>query len=153
MRQEPGMTDIDRPTWTVQSKMSYWIAGLPVALHNRTLKDRDTLGELRHAFARLYWSASDKSARKQRKYAVLLAIPLLLWQSAKFTSLNGRTVKQRFGRSIIEQLVDQLKVYLKHGTLPRWYYIFSLYEAGGLYRARDYPVSYTHLTLPTKRIV
>jgi len=138
MRQEPAMTDIARPRWRVQSKLSYWIAGLPVALRNRTLEDRDTLGELRHAFSRLYWSASEQSSRRQRKYALILAIPLLLWQSARYTGLNGRTISQRFGRSIIAQLSDQLKVYLKHGMLPRWYYIFSLYEAGGLAPARDY---------------
>jgi hypothetical protein len=34
------------------------------------------------------------------------------------------------------QLLDQLRCYFRHGILPRWYYIFSLYEAEPRSKAR-----------------
>ncbi|MEO5972954.1 MAG: sugar-transfer associated ATP-grasp domain-containing protein [Sphingomicrobium sp.] len=126
-----------RDTFRLRGKFSYWVAGLPVALRNRSAKSADALDQLRHEFASFYW-AKDKLARHMRFKAMLLAAPLLIRDVVKFTALNGRLTKQRHGRSIAGQGIDQLRVYVRNGIMPRWYYCFSLYEPGGLARARSY---------------
>jgi hypothetical protein len=53
----------------------------------------------------------------------------------RYTTRNGRLIRARTGTTITEQLLSQMLVYERHGILPRWYYIFSLYEQGGIDRA------------------
>src|SRR5438045_8117860 len=50
----------------------------------------------------------------------------------RHTARNGRLIRARTGTTITEQLLSQMLVYERHGILPRWYYIFSLYEPGGI---------------------
>ena len=133
--QNPAMAEKPREAFQMGGKISYWVSGLPVALRNASVRHPDALGELRRAYAALYWS-SDPTVRQMRWKAILMFVPVLLQDIKTFTSRNGRRTKQRYGRSIIGQCTDQLRVYFKHGILPRWYYIFSLYEPGGLARAR-----------------
>jgi hypothetical protein len=53
----------------------------------------------------------------------------------RYTMRNGRLIRARTGTTITEQLLSQMLVYERHGILPRWFYIFSLYEQGGSDRA------------------
>lgn len=126
-----------RDPFRLRGKFSYWVSGLPVALRNKVAKSPDALDQLRHEYAAIYW-ANDKLARQMRLKAMLLSLPLLVRDVVKFTALNGRLTRQRHMRSITSQAIEQFRVYGRHGILPRWYYCFSLYEPGGLARARWY---------------
>jgi hypothetical protein len=69
---------------------------------------------------------------------------ILLWPvaivscSLWYTRKNGAIVAERFGRSKIRQLGDQLRLASTSGLLPPWYYIFELYRPGEMERARGY---------------
>lgn len=58
----------------------------------------------------------------------------VLW----FTRKNGAVIARRFGRSKVGQCIDQLRIALTSGLPPPWYYIFELYHAGAMSRARSY---------------
>lgn len=62
-------------------------------------------------------------------------MPRLIFSMLHYTARNGRLIRARTGATIVEQLLSQMLVYERHGILPRWYYIFSLYEKGGIDRA------------------
>ncbi|WP_310469009.1 sugar-transfer associated ATP-grasp domain-containing protein [Sphingomonas sp.] len=124
-----------RGPFRLRGKSSYWIAGLPVARRNKVARSSAALDQLRHEYAAFYWASDDRAARLK---AMLLAPAALVRDVIQYTARNGRLTSQRLGRSIAGQALDQCRVYARHGILPRWYYCFSLYEPGGVARARNY---------------
>jgi hypothetical protein len=56
-----------------------------------------------------------------------LVVPLAaLW----FTARNGPVIRQREGKGIVRQLIDQFQLYVSAGILAPWYYILSLHRDG-----------------------
>ena len=115
--------------------MVYWIGGLPVASRNRPLCGSSPLDELRQEYARSYWASKGGATPLLRLLARLLWIPRLMLGMLRYTARNGRLIRARTGTTITDQILSQMLVYVRHGILPRWYYIFSLYEQGGIDRA------------------
>lgn len=120
-------------------RLTYVVAGLPVAIRNSFGRaGDDPISIIRRDFARFYW----RTARRERRWAVGKA--LLSWPAVfalmlvRFTRRNGKAVAKRHGRSVSMQLLDQVRVYFSHGILPQSYYLFELYERGGLKRARTF---------------
>jgi hypothetical protein len=89
----------------------------------------DSLEFVRDVYARQYFHIRSGKDRRRIIFALLFWPAILVRQMAHFTRRNGKVIAARYGRSVPMQLLDQLRCYFSHGTLPRWYYIFSLYEA------------------------
>lgn len=118
-----------------QYRLVYWIGGLPVASRYKSVCGSSHLDELRREFARSYWGLKQGPKPLLRLLARLLWMPRLIMGMLRYTARNGRLIRARTGTTITEQLLSQMLVYKRHGILPRWYYIFSLYEEGGVDRA------------------
>ena len=118
-----------------QYRMVYWIGGLPVASRYKSICGNSHLDELRQEYARSYWGLKEGPIPLLRLLARLLWMPRLGLGMLRYTARNGRLIRARTGTTIIDQLLSQMLVYKRHGILPRWYYIFSLYEQGGIDRA------------------
>jgi len=116
-------------------KMAYWIGGLPAATRHRSVRGPSPLDELRQEYAQSYWGLKGGPIPALRLLARLLWMPRLILGMLRYTMRNGRLVRARTGATITEQILSQMLVYERHGILPRWYYIFSLYEPGGIDRA------------------
>jgi hypothetical protein len=73
-----------------------------------------------------------------------ILVAILIWPfgiilcAAWFTSKNGAATANGFGRSIIRQIADQLKLAVTSGLPPPWYYVFELYRPGEIKRAPAY---------------
>jgi hypothetical protein len=115
--------------------MVYWIGGLPVASRYKSICGNSHLDELRQEYARSYWGLKEGPIPLLRLLARLLWMPRLGLGMLRYTARNGRLIRARTGTTIRDQLLSQMLVYKRHGILPRWYYIFSLYEQGGIDRA------------------
>ena len=85
-----------------------------------------------------FWSPATAGEWLDVAVAILgwpLGVPICaLW----FTHRNGAVVAERFGRSRVRQLGDQLGLAVTSGLLPPWYYIFDLYRPGRMELARCY---------------
>ncbi|MCL6739809.1 hypothetical protein LZ518_01475 [Sphingomonas sp. RB56-2] len=126
-------------TLKAAQKSTYRVAGVPVILRRAfASKPTDALELMRAAYARNYFRTVSAIDRR-RALRALVTWPFVfvshLWIYAR---LNGRIVADRYGRSIPAQVADQVRLYLRHGILPRWYYIFSLYEERPRRHARDF---------------
>jgi hypothetical protein len=112
---------------------------LPVAIWNRFGRaGQDPASVIRRDFADHYWRRDNHGRRRPIRRALLAWPGFFFGFLLYFTRRNGRMVAKRYGRSVPMQLVDQVRVYFRHGILPRWYYIFSFYERGGVERAGSY---------------
>ena len=73
-----------------------------------------------------------------------IAIALLAWPmgvvicASWYMLKNGAIIAERFGRSRLQQLGDQLRLAVTSGLLPPWYYIFELYRPGEMRLGRCY---------------
>ncbi|MDQ3246172.1 MAG: hypothetical protein M3Q52_04630 [Pseudomonadota bacterium] len=121
-------------------KLDYAVAGLPVAVWRTFARPRrGPADSIHNAFAYYYWRPMPGRLGYLRIGLAVLTLPLLLARGMiSSTRGNGALVARRHGRSIGQQLADQLHHFFHHGILPRWYYIFSLYEPGGRERAKTY---------------
>jgi hypothetical protein len=54
----------------------------------------------------------------------------VLLASVWFTWQNGSVIRTRFGKTIHQQFVEQLRLYFTAGVLAPWYYIFELHDEG-----------------------
>ena len=120
-------------------KFVYRAAGVPVVAQ-RTFAPlpSDHVAIIRDTYARNYFHTVSVIDRR-RVWMAWLTWPLVfLIHMVRFTRMNGRIIADRYGRSIPMQLVDQLRFYFANGILPRWYYIFSLYEEGPRRRAGEF---------------
>lgn len=107
-------------------RIFYLVAGLPIAVSAWATTDPTSAADrLRYAYARSFWSIGDLD-----ELAVALVVwPLVLIATALwFTWRNGRTVRERTGRPLWCQLLDQCRAYFAGGILPPWYYVFSLHD-------------------------
>jgi hypothetical protein len=121
-------------------RLVYRIAGLPVALSGLLLgsSSGDPADPLQAAFVWRYWHPIG-AGEWSELLGGLIAWPVaLVVGSLWFTIRNGRRIRQRSGKTIHAQFLDQLRLYFSDGVLAPWYYIFSLYEDGGRERARGY---------------
>lgn len=112
-------------------RLVYRIAGLPVAV--RKLFDRHGRASgdiIRTAYAITYWEGGWDNVAEITAAVLLWPLGLLvavLW----FTARNGLAIRRREHKSLVRQLIDQVRVYLSAGVLPPWYYIFGLYRDRG----------------------
>jgi hypothetical protein len=108
----------------------YVIAGLPIALRGVSLAPTPHARIIRRAFAHRYWhpnSISDGVALAVGLLLAPIAVPLAaLW----FTLRNGPVIRQREGRGLVAQFVEQLRLYTRAGIVGPWYYILSLHRDG-----------------------
>jgi hypothetical protein len=120
-------------------KFVYRAAGVPVILRRLfAAAPKDALDLIRDTYARNYFRTVSKIDR-QRVWRALFTWPwVFATQMWILTRRNGRIIADRYGRSILSQLFDQVRLYFRHGILPRWYYIFSLYEERPRRHAREF---------------
>jgi hypothetical protein len=90
------------------------------------------------AYARRFWRPRTIGECLDILVAVLIWPIGVLSCALSFTRRNGAVVAKRFGRSVLAQLADQLRLAVTSGLLPPWYYIFELYRPGAMARARCY---------------
>ena len=111
-------------------KYVYRVAGVPVVARRAFAPSpQGTRAVIQDTYARHYFHTVS-SIDRRRVWRAWLTWPwFLLGQMVRFTRRNGRIIANRYGRPIPLQLIDQLRIYFSNGILPRWYYIFSLYEA------------------------
>ena len=120
-------------------KFIYRVAGIPVIVRRAFAPaPRDHKAVIRDTYARHYFHTVSKLDRRRVRRAWLTWPWVFLGFMIRFTRLNGRIVAERHGRPVPMQLFDQVRFYFRHGILPRWYYIFSLYEKGPPQRAGDF---------------
>ena len=126
-------------TLKAAQKSTYRAAGVPVIARRAFAPEpKDALELIRDTYARHYFRTVSAVDRR-RVWRGLLTWPLVFVnQMWAYSRLNGKIVAQRYGRSVPAQLADQVRLYFRHGILPRWYYIFSLYEEGPRRHARDF---------------
>ena len=126
-------------TRKVAQKFAYRVAGVPVVLRRAFApKPTDALELIRDTYARDYFRTVSAIDRRRVRRALLTWPFVFISQLWAYTRLNGRIIGDRYGRSVPAQLADQIRLYLRHGILPRWYYIFSLYEERPRRHARDF---------------
>ncbi len=93
---------------------------------------------LHAAYAREMWRARGVAGR------VVLALRFLGWPIivggavACMTWRNGAAIARRTGRSVPQQIADQISVAVRHGILPPWYYMFELHRPENMARAGEY---------------
>ena len=117
----------------------YRASGLPITLAALTTTgDAGSAASLRRAYAGHYWSSGDPGEWFDLTAGIALVVPGLLLSALWFTWRNGAIVARRSGRSILAQFADQLRLFVRAGILPPWYYIFSLHEPGARARARSF---------------
>lgn len=108
----------------------YVIAGLPIALRGAALAPTPEARLIRKAFSRRYWHPA--SLREAIELAVgLILVPLAVPLAALwFTARNGPVIRQREGKGLCRQFVEQIRLYGAAGIVGPWYYIFSLHRDG-----------------------
>lgn len=108
----------------------YVIAGLPIALRGAANAPSPEAAVIRRAFSFQYWRP--RSFRETFELALgLLAAPFAVPVAALwFTFFNGRIVRQREGKGLLAQFMEQLRLYPRAGIVGPWYYILSLHRDG-----------------------
>lgn len=120
-------------------KFAYRVAGIPVVVRKAFAPPAsDALGAIRDIYARQYFITHGRKDRSRIIRAWLTWPIVLIEEMARFTWRNGRIIQQRYDRSVVMQLADQIRLYFRFGILPRWYYIFSLYEQDVRRQARSF---------------
>lgn len=90
------------------------------------------------AYSRRYWRPANFGEWLDILVAILIWPAGVLLCALWFTGRNGPVVAKRFGRPLLAQLREQLRLAVTSGLLPPWYYIFELYRPGGMDRAHSY---------------
>lgn len=112
-------------------RIVYRVAGLPVAVRAAlAAREAGVTDALRSAIAERYWHPEGLADWLELVLGVAISPIGLFLASAFYISRNGRLINQRFGKSIPQQFVEQMKLYFSCGVLPPWYYIFSLHDEG-----------------------
>jgi len=105
-------------------KLVYRIGGLPVTL--RASEGERSCDMIRRAYAHAYWRPRGSDGY------IEIAAAWLLWPIVAFigplwfTGKNGRAIRRRYGRGIVSQFLDQVRLFFTDGVLAPWYYIFEL---------------------------
>ena len=93
---------------------------------------------IHHACGREMWRESRFKVRVGLVASVLLwplTVPALV---LFFTWKNGADVRQRTGKGIVRQMLEQVGLTVRHSILPPWYYIFELHDDSKRQRAGEY---------------
>jgi hypothetical protein len=115
------------------------VAGVPLVIRRAFAgPPKDALDLIRDTYARRYFKTESPTDRRRVRRAMWTWPGVFVTQVLLFTRRNGPIIAKRHGRSTLLQLADQIRLFLRHGILPRWYYIFSLYEEGPRHHARDF---------------
>jgi len=104
--------------------------------------DRSAASIVHQAYAREFWRERGFTGRLGLLAQFLTWPPIVLGTLVWFTALNGRSIRQRTGKSIIRQSYEQLRLAIVHAIIPPWYYMFELhddirYRRAGQYLRRD----------------
>jgi hypothetical protein len=83
-----------------------------------------------------------REASLRDRVGICAAVPFVplvtLGAIALFTSLNGRSIKQRTGKGILRQMREQLVLASRSAIPPPWYYIFELHDDDKGRRAAEF---------------
>jgi hypothetical protein len=108
----------------------YAIAGLPIAVYGASIAATPAAREIRRAFAHSYWHPETVSDGIELIVGLML-VPIIVPLAAMwFTARNGRVIRQREGKGLVRQFLEQLRLYASAGVVGPWYYILSLYRDG-----------------------
>jgi Sugar-transfer associated ATP-grasp len=118
--------------------VTYQVAGLPIALRGLGQKSEAPEAIIRRAYAHRFWHPRGIAELSRLALSTIVSPLVLLGLEVAFTVKNGRQVARRFGRPVHRQLLDQLRLYVRAGVLPPWYYIFELYRQPHSAFARDF---------------
>ena len=112
-------------------RIVYRVAGLPVAVAAlsaaSTEDDTDTL---RSAFAWSYWHPQGFGDWSELLVGILAFPFVVALASGWYTWRNRGAIRSQYGKKMLPQVAEQLKLYRSDGVLAPWYYIFSLHEEG-----------------------
>ena len=108
----------------------YVVAGLPIALHGAANAPSPEAEVIRRAFSFQYWRP--RSLRETFELVLgLVAAPVAVPAAALwFTARNGSIVREREGKGLVAQFMEQLRLYASAGIVGPWYYILSLHRDG-----------------------
>ena len=137
-RQPATRLPLNRQLKDFGRSVTYQVAGLPIALRGLAQKSKSPEAVIRRAYAHRYWHPRGIAELAGLALATIVSPLVLLGLELAFTVKNGGQVARRFGRPIHRQLVDQLRLYLRAGVLPPWYYIFELHREPHSAFARDF---------------
>jgi len=105
-------------------KLVYRIGGLPIALRS---PDGDRACDtIRRAYAHAYWRPAAWDGYLEIPAAWLLWPIVALLGPLWFTAKNGPAIRSRYGRGLIRQFMDQVRLFFTDGVVAPWYYIFEL---------------------------
>lgn len=93
---------------------------------------------IHRAYCRALWRERGFLARLGLLAWYLAWLPIFAFTSIWFTTLNGKAIARRTGKSMARQAMEQLSVAWRFGCLPPSYYMFELFDAQRLARAGDY---------------
>ena len=112
-------------------RVVYRVAGLPVALRAFLGSSDNGAGDiLQSVFVSRYWQPDGLTDWLELIVGAAICPVGLVLASAWFTWQNGALIRERFGKGIAAQFLEQLQLYFSAGVLPPWYYIFSLHDDG-----------------------
>ena len=109
-------------------RIVYRVAGLPVALRALLSVPEDS-DALQSAFAFQYWHPEGLISWLELILGVVIS-PAVVLAAAWFTWKNGPLIRKRYGRGLVAQFAEQIRLYFSAGVLAPWYYIFSLHDDG-----------------------
>ncbi len=93
------------------------------------VRDDSNAAALHACYAREIWRERGPFARLRLVLAILwLWLPINLGMTVWFTTLNGGAVRQRSGKGVFRQAIEQLWLSALHGIMPPWYYMFDLHD-------------------------
>jgi hypothetical protein len=105
-------------------KLVYRIGGLPVALRS---SDGDRACDIiRRAYAHAYWRPGSWDGYVEIVAAWLLWPIVAFIGPLWFTAKNGPTIRRRHKRGLVQQFLDQVRLFFTDGVVAPWYYIFEL---------------------------
>lgn len=116
---------------------TYYCPPLPLLWAGRSRGDTPA-GYVHKIYARELWRERGPVGR------ALVAARFALWPlvvpglMAWMTWRNGAAIRERTGRPVARQLLDQLVVAVRYGILPPWYYMFELFHENNRRRAGEY---------------
>jgi hypothetical protein len=105
-------------------KLVYRIGGLPVAL--RSSQGDRACDIIRRAYAHAYWRPGSWDGYAEIAAAWLLWPIIAFIGPLRFTAKNGPAMRRRYGRGLIPQFLDQVRLFFTDGVVAPWYYIFEL---------------------------
>lgn len=114
------------------------IAGFPISLRSHGSRLHKPAAVVRMAYSERFWDLRKMSELIDIAAALVLMMPVLLLLSILFLWKNGSLVASQFQRPLHNQFADHVRLYLRAGVLPPWYYIYELYRHPSQHHARSF---------------